>query len=168
MIIVFEGADGAGKSTLARRLEKEFHWTYYHSGGPKTKAEMETVLMDLENMYYSRDIFLVDRHPAVSEFIYAKAAGKEICCPIGDLVEAWDHINLVVHCVAPRGDYQISKEKKAHKPIGHLRMVENQQERIRDMYEDFFFLKRPFDSIRVNTRDEGDIRTLVKIAGGLE
>lgn len=41
MIVIFEGPDGAGKTTLARAVAAETGWSYLHAGAPSRDALIE-------------------------------------------------------------------------------------------------------------------------------
>lgn len=166
-IIVFEGADGAGKSTLAKRLAAKYQAQYYHSGGPKSKQDMHRILLDLEDMAESSKLYLVDRHPAISEFVYSRVFDKDLIVPIPTLTDAWKYMTLVVHCVAPKDQYVISKEFKEHKSDSHTKFVEANADRIKAMYNALMGTKDNFPKLTVNTRDEASIRTLERFIEGL-
>ena len=67
MIIVLEGIDNSGKSTLAKYLSAKFGWSVQGSEGPpKYEGEMNDRLA----RYVSLDNIIFDRHPVVSQEIY--------------------------------------------------------------------------------------------------
>lgn len=80
MIIVLEGIDNAGKSTLAKYIAHRIHWQVYPSEGPpKYRGEMNIRI----HRYALLDNVIFDRHPVVSQSIYrsirtgADAAGMD-------------------------------------------------------------------------------------------
>jgi len=163
MIIVFEGADGAGKTTLAKRLAAKFGLQYYHSGGPKSKQDLVNTLFSLEDMNLGRNYYLVDRHPGISELVYSAASGRQPICSVSLLKQSWDDIYMLVHCVAPKDEYQISEEFKSHKPDHHMKMVQANHEKIKSLYEDIFEQNTSIKSVRINTRDPESIAYLEKL-----
>lgn len=67
MIVVLEGIDNSGKSTLADKLKVHLNWPIQPSEGPpKYMGEMNERLKRYQGM--DRTIF--DRHPIVSQSIY--------------------------------------------------------------------------------------------------
>jgi hypothetical protein len=72
MIVVVEGPDGAGKTTLIeqiRRRSKRYFWILRPSCSPKEKNEILRLLRWVSSRPEKLDI-LFDRHPAISEQIY--------------------------------------------------------------------------------------------------
>lgn len=67
MIIVLEGCDASGKSTLSRVLADRLHWPVIPSEGPpKWPGEMN----ERVERYSEMDNVIFDRHPCVSQPIY--------------------------------------------------------------------------------------------------
>lgn len=69
MIIILEGPDNGGKTTLAKFLSTQTGLRLHHSGGPpKDRSEIlyrATELLKLENVIF-------DRFPVISDRIYSK------------------------------------------------------------------------------------------------
>lgn len=68
MNIVIEGVDGSGKSTLAKFLSEEFDMPIQSSEGPG-KSEKE--INDRAKRYLAMRNTIFDRHPCISQNIYA-------------------------------------------------------------------------------------------------
>lgn len=137
MIIILEGPDGGGKSTLAGKLVKDLNAKYYHSGGPKTKSEMDMVINELEIMAHSKSIIIVDRVPWISEMVYPYAFGRK---PVLSVAEYLQHLKLpqkIIYC-KPSGPAQMSLDYKEHKPKEHTESVIKNHERIADLYDALF------------------------------
>lgn len=75
MIIVVEGSDGSGKTTLARRLANDLHGVYLKTEvRPPTRLQtlkLSAILRVLEHEY--TPYVISDRHHAISDRIYAPA-----------------------------------------------------------------------------------------------
>lgn len=75
MAIIIEGPDGAGKSTLARRLSRTLEMPVQHAGSACTPQDVEArCLADLNNM--SKKI-IMDRSVIISESIYGPILREE-------------------------------------------------------------------------------------------
>lgn len=126
MLIIAEGPDGSGKSTLIKKLANTFNLPVYHSGGPKTTKRMYEVLAELKTMAYADQTYLVDRVPFISELVYSAALNRE---PVIEIDELSTYFKLPMKIIYCKIDQQtalanMSREFKAHKPEEHLKMVE--------------------------------------------
>lgn len=73
MNVVIEGCDAAGKSTLLEAIRARVHWPVQPSEGPpKYPGEMN----ERVERYAKLDFVLFDRHPCVSQPIYAMIRGS--------------------------------------------------------------------------------------------
>ena len=138
MLIVLEGPDGNGKSTLIQQLYEDFGIPKYSSGGPKSKERMIEVLKELTDMAYSSTRYLVDRVPYISEPIYSKAFGRKPVM-LKKILESYYRLpQKIIFCHI--GDQKqalanMSREHKSHKPLEHLLGVEKNHSKITDLYE---------------------------------
>lgn len=110
MIVVVEGPDGAGKSTLIDnlRLACDRHYvTLRRSGPPKDVDEIKCIISWIERFDPSYKTPLVlDRHPFISEAIYGNVLrGKSL---LEDYYTMHDidmhfrsHIDRVIYCRPP-------------------------------------------------------------------
>lgn len=137
MLIILEGADGGGKTTLAAKLVKDLAASYYHSGGPKTPEEMQMRINELEIMAHSKDFVIVDRVPWISEMIYPYAFGRKPILTVKQHLENLKLPQKIIFC-RPDGPMQMSLELKAHKPKEHTENVIKNHERIIDLYDALF------------------------------
>lgn len=69
-MIVLEGVDNSGKSTLARRLQVLTKWPIIASEGPPKYSGEQNDRVKGYFQRYPRDV-IFDRHPCVSQNIYA-------------------------------------------------------------------------------------------------
>jgi len=139
MLIVIEGADGCGKSTLVKQLNKDLGLPVFHSGGPKTKGAMEKMLDDLEIMSFCKQAYICDRVPFVSELVYSQAFGREPVIPAKDLMDYWLLPDIkIVYCKIDQATAlaNMSREFKAHKPAEHTAIVEQRHADIVNIYDD--------------------------------
>lgn len=77
-MILVEGPDNSGKSTLINQLVKEFDLTLLDRphGPPKDINELEERIKALEPYYNKRNV-IIDRHPLIGEAIYGPILRKE-------------------------------------------------------------------------------------------
>ena len=68
-MIIIEGPDGAGKSTLAKKLSKKLDKKVLHTGGPSSTLEE---LIGRVKIIEANPDCIVDRFPYLSEIIYRK------------------------------------------------------------------------------------------------
>jgi len=70
-IIIIEGPDNSGKSTLVNRLVEDLSIPNQHSEGPwETRRELIESLEEIDIKNSSDDFFLQDRYGLISELIY--------------------------------------------------------------------------------------------------
>lgn len=125
-VIVVEGPDGAGKSTLAQRLSKEMGRPLLHTGGPP--ASKELLLMKLEKIDAAQNNVILDRTPHISDPIYAKAEGRPLFLPVSSLHTRLQELNpIIIYCrlKSPREMYKHMYKgmDKEHKPQKHFAVV---------------------------------------------
>lgn len=135
MIIVVEGPDNSGKSTLAQELSRKLGWQVLHSGGP---CESKQDYMERIVKIYNSHRVIWDRHPAVSEYIYGPVLrGVYNYIPLN----AFPRESLVIYCRPPdevlldfrthRKNHRISDE--------HDQQVEARARDIIKVYDDVMF-----------------------------
>jgi hypothetical protein len=70
-IIVVEGPDGAGKSTLCKNLQEHFKWPIIHGGGPLTSRN-DFLDRNRTKGWNDLESKICDRVSYISERVYAK------------------------------------------------------------------------------------------------
>ena len=138
MIIVFEGPDGAGKSTLIDQLSRELGLKVFRSGGPKDCELMNETITKLAVLSMDKETILCDRAPWISERIYSKALNRYPVVSRKVLENALNIPQKIVFCYSGSSEDmlpQMSLEFKAHKPKEHLEAVKNNHKRICEEYQ---------------------------------
>lgn len=105
MIIVLEGVDGGGKTTLAKQLEEEYGIDFQPSEGPeKYPGEINHRIRNYNSRYPAHIVF--DRHPTVSHIMYG---GKT---PIDGHLLRWFHGQrpLFVHVAPPAEKHIVAQQ----------------------------------------------------------
>lgn len=123
-MIILEGPDGAGKSTLIAEIEKHLGIKATHFGGPpKTKKEM---LIRIQNSF---DCQLLDRWSPISEQIYGPLRPDSIGVSTNLLNNFIDQTKpIIVYCrphrnTLMRNKVEGLKREKQHKSREHCEAV---------------------------------------------
>lgn len=122
-MIIAEGPDGGGKTTLLAEIAKQSGRTPFHPGSPPKDRQM--LLARFEQALGHNDNALLDRLPMISELVYRPALeGRHISAPS----EVWSYIDrlqqlrhpLFVYCRPPDstviGNIYTVQQQKTHKP----------------------------------------------------
>lgn len=94
--VVLEGPDGSGKSTLAKALGDALDMRVQQgSGPPKRPGEIERRLREYLNMRGT----IFDRHPAVSQVIYATLRDETTTAEYMELVKKfYESTPVLIYC----------------------------------------------------------------------
>ena len=115
MIIILEGPDGAGKSTLVesfRRNSNRYFWTLRSSGPPASVRQLLEVLGWATHKPSDIDI-LFDRHPSISESIYGPIL-RDVNLLKDYPQDLWLlHSNAIVYCRPP---FDVIEHNVKHTP----------------------------------------------------
>lgn len=125
-LIIIEGPDGAGKSTLVEQLSKDFGYRVYRSGGPKTFEMMVQVLDEMEILCNKKEIYICDRSPWFSEIVYATALKRPMAVDEISLLDYWHLPQKVIYCRLADQNKMLARMSlafKAHKPLEHTNAV---------------------------------------------
>lgn len=137
-VLVVEGPDGAGKSTLAERLSDHYRYPIVHTGGPlESRREYEERLIEKEILKARYVIF--DRVPMISELVYypLQKRGPFITIEEGlrDLRAARP---VLIYCRLSSSEKMVSrilKTKKSHKTPEYLKKVQQEHRLIVASYD---------------------------------
>lgn len=125
-VIVIEGPDGAGKSTLAKALVESYGLELIHTGGPlKDQADFEQRERELKLL--TKEPRIYDRVPYVSDLVYAFLNARDPIVQPHNVSMFLQFANpIIIYCrlssSAEMLEY-ISMEKKAHKPPEYMEKV---------------------------------------------
>lgn len=136
MMIIIEGADGAGKSTLveAFRLHSpRYFWALRSSGPPKDETKVLDALLWFAKRPSEFDL-VFDRHPAISEFIYGPILrGKNFLAKFSQTT-LLNAVDAIVYCRPPMPKI-IDNVRKSYQLSG----VNEKIEKIVYAYDDMMF-----------------------------
>ena len=100
MIIVVEGPEGSGKSTLGRQLADKHGLVYFHTGGGN--EPVETWWPKVQEFADFRNV-VFDRFPSISELVYSRAMGRPQRVTDAQLIELWRKLPdpQLIYCRPP-------------------------------------------------------------------
>lgn len=155
-MIVVEGADGAGKSSLVAKLGRDLNRETIHAGGPP-KDEKEWAERCAKFYGMSNQPVILDRIPFISEQIYGPLYGRSSQYRFEELTRDLVFINpVIVYCrlATPEEMFQrIDLGMKDHKPSAHMQLVLDNHYRIVNDYDNAmrrFKFVNSLDVIRYN------------------
>lgn len=141
-IIVVEGPDGSGKTTLINKLQEVLGYPVHHTGGPPADraawVHKLMVLWDFKNRAQGGPVIL-DRLPHISETTYGPLYDRPLMDPLDVLNRDLQDLRpLIIYCRLPhvaRMFSHISMEEKAHKPRSHVDLVLRNYDRLVAAYD---------------------------------
>lgn len=134
-MIVLEGPDSSGKTTLAERLARDLKKTVVHSGGPP-KSDAEMLHRVHTAIHRSSHDVIYDRFPVISDPIYAKALGRSTVITRVHAIElSWCN-PIVIQCVSPSGLLTI--QNGLFDTPEHAAGVVREHERLKHYYDAYF------------------------------
>lgn len=150
-MILIEGPDNSGKSTLVEQLTVEFNLFKCDRphGPPKTPEELYNRTMDVQNFYKSR-MFIMDRNPIIGENIYGPILRNQnmwdlipeedkLDCEANFFSKIIGHTIFLIYCRPPRevlldlSTHQV----KDYDTKEHLESLSKNKSRIVDAYDRF-------------------------------
>lgn len=105
MIILIEGPDGSGKTTLANKIQQQTGYTLLHRSYPKTEEEKANMKNEYMEVIKSRKNIIMDRC-WYSEMAYGPAMRGETNITYPDMYELEKAIvryggGMVIYCTGP-------------------------------------------------------------------
>lgn len=125
-VIVLEGPDGAGKSTLAERLAFKYQWPIVHTGGALKSREEYFERVEAKKLRTASNV-IFDRVPMISELVYCSVQGR------APFIHEWEAMNdliklrpVVIYCRLSDSDRMLERilsSPKPHKSAEYLELV---------------------------------------------
>lgn len=140
-MIILEGPDHSGKSTLAAELAKALGYIVIHPGGaPKTPTQELIFMMEQKAITYNHNAIIHDRVTCISQPVYNTMRGDgtngDQYIPYIRQLEVNPNV-VIVYCRPPL-DKMLGLENhevKAHETVEHVRMVEQNQRQLVASYD---------------------------------
>lgn len=131
MIIVIEGPDNAGKSTLARYISQRILWPIIYSEGPG-KSEQE--INDRVRRYSLFDNVIFDRHPSISQTLYNRFRTGGPAIYAENILQFYESDPLFIFC---QGRDLSTHQIKEHDTPDHLELVEKNHGDLCRLYDEW-------------------------------
>lgn len=94
MIIIIEGLDGVGKTTLTKKLSKKYNLNYIKGTFSDNFDEKKERIISLFGQLFSNENYIYDRSTLIDDFVYSFLNDKE-----SDLEQYFDIIKSILnHC----------------------------------------------------------------------
>jgi thymidylate kinase len=163
-MIILEGPDNGGKTTLGKVLSEALHIPVLHGGGPpNSKAEAEK---RIKIIFDDKDTVIYDRAIQISEGIYAPIFRGSTYFNTRTALSKLQkkHNPIIIYCRPPT--HRIIKlEEKDFRPgeeVDHIKRVKENQGKIIKAYDELF---GEVPHIRYNymTHTLGDLRNITVI-----
>lgn len=139
-MIILEGPDGGGKSTLASTLSEVLNRPIYHPGGPAQSVDDFRVRITAQER---QELAIHDRHMAISEPVYANALGRPLAFEVSKHADYYlKHIEFrmyVIYCRHSSINHMfdsIDRTDKPHKTEEHIRQMRQRYIDIVDIYDE--------------------------------
>jgi thymidylate kinase len=128
-MLIIEGPDNAGKSTLIEKLKEEFHLKSFHAGGPpKNQSDIDKRKIDAHQNCLEK--IIQDRNYFISDIVYGGVLRKE---PVYDnlvsLLKMLTTKPMVIYCRPPLDHLLGMKNHKVkdHETEEHVASVKENQ-----------------------------------------
>jgi len=134
-MIVLEGPDLSGKSTIGKMLEDMLGVNAYHFGGPvKSREEFE------DRLNSAPTAFLYDRHPAISEQVYGTMGDRKPLIPPDELTNLLIDMDPLIFYCDPGLPFLLDQlqhlKPKPHKKQDHVDQVRENYTKIYNKYSE--------------------------------
>jgi len=151
-MIILEGPDLGGKSTVGKMLSDMLGLKLHHFGGPpKSSVELITrISLAPRKVIY-------DRHPCISEIIYGQLPGRTPLISQGYAISYLKTLDPIIFYCNPGWEYLKTKlhflKNKPHKSQNHVIAVHQNYKFIYDRYEGYMHsLKADVNIVNIDFR----------------
>jgi hypothetical protein len=140
-MIILEGPDGAGKSTLAQHIHKVSGWPIVHTGGPLIDRADFLDRVERLHLLKPQQAMIVDRTPFISDRVYAVLPpGRPEIASEKDFNDMFRRVRpIIVYCRLANTELMlknICKTKKEHKTLEYLTRVQKNHPLLVERYDE--------------------------------
>lgn len=134
-MIVLEGADSSGKSTLARKIHQRFSLSTIQmsEGPPKSFTEINDRVWRYLNLPNDT---IFDRFPVITDQIYSSVLKRSFSISLTLCNAFWSRRPTIIYCRAPTGF--LAPQEGPHDSPEHVFAVEQAHHKIREAYQSYF------------------------------
>lgn len=98
-MVILEGPDGGGKSTLATLLSTALGFPVIHTGGPLESREEFNSRVEEFSLNAPKHNMILDRTPYISELVYPHLANRVPFCSIEELKNVISFVDpIIIYC----------------------------------------------------------------------
>lgn len=139
-MLIFEGPDNSGKSTIASYVSHELGIPLWHFGKPPSTVEQ--LRKRIHFMLDNKDFLIFDRIPLISEPVYSMLRNKNLMSSLTDSGEVYykklrDIKPIIVYCRPPLGTIiEAFHHGKEYDTKEHLASVEEKQIALINRYDE--------------------------------
>lgn len=132
MLIVVEGPDASGKTTLLRKLKQEANEQFFILSRARPPASLEEIYRTLiwVSLRNPKMLLMMDRHPFISESVYGPLLRKESIITrdfpkLSFQIPVLQKIDLIIYCRPPvstivKNIYKNDQLEGVVEGIGHI------------------------------------------------
>lgn len=115
MVIIIEGPDGTGKSTLAERVSKQTGWPVEHRSKPSSDEEKARMMSEYETIATSNNNVILDRC-WYSEMTYGKVMRDQACICEGQMLKLESDLAqnggaIIIYCPGTDDTFKACQER---------------------------------------------------------
>lgn len=141
-MIILEGPDGGGKSTLARALNQRLDWPVYKIGSSPTDSQLEEFMLTCYQR--AKTPCIQDRVTQISELVYSEVFGRrrmaqtQLVAAIVRLLK--DCSPLIIYARVANLDF-VQHTREEYETQEYIDSVSQRLPRIRDLYDEILLDK---------------------------
>lgn len=159
MIVIIEGTDGVGKTTLCEEIAKRYNYLYVKESYTDDVKEKEKRVQDLLARLMSNLNFIYDRTTLIDDFVYGFLNKTE------STLSQYQFIIQVLlnHCQIIHLTIDPKIQKKRLKQRGDEYITYKDINKLEQQYEDFYWQLNNVEYINLSEDFEDNIRKIMEV-----
>ena len=102
MIVIFEGLDGVGKTTLCKQLTETYNYNYIKGSYTNSSKEKVDRLLDLLPKLFDNNVYIYDRCTLIDDFVYTQLDDLEPAFKdYFDIIKSILNHCIIIHLTIP-------------------------------------------------------------------